>query len=200
MKNFFSLGVAAMALTATVAPQSPAFAQSASTEPEIIPEFYTLKMSNDGKILISETSGESMSVYNRADESFKEYDLCSRGLGNSITDNGIIVGATLEDKAFIITDGVMSTPKNLTSYALCNLHGITSDGTRICGLVNNPKSGGSDDETQLMYLPMYVDVKAGEVSEPVILPCPDKDFVNLTPQYCTAIWISDDATALFSDR
>lgn len=196
MKKFYSLGVAAIALAAAASPQSTAFAQSASVDPEIIPEFYSLKMSNDGKILISQTSGESMSVYYRADESMKEYELCSRGLGNSITDNGTIVGGTLEDKAFIITDGVMTTPKSLSGYAFCNLHGITPDGTRICGLVNNPKSGGSDDETQLMYLPMYVDVTAGEVSEPVILPYPEKDFVNLTPQYCTAIWISDDGRTI----
>lgn len=172
------------------------YAGENTTQPEVIPDFYALKMSNDGKIFISETDGETMAVYNRETNDYKEYSLCSRGLGNAISDNGIIVGSTLEDKPVIIIDGKLTSPAKLSNYILCNLHGITPDGTRICGLISNPKSGGSDDEENLMYLPMYVELNDGEVSEPVILPHPDKDFVNLTPQSCSATWISDDGRTI----
>jgi hypothetical protein len=183
-------------LIAALSTQLIAFAQTDSPQPEIIPDFYGLKMSNDGNIMISETDGETMAVYNRLTDDYQEYSLCSRGLGNSIADDGTIVGSTLEDKPFIITDGEMVIPESLTKNALCNFHGITPDGSRICGLVSNPKSTGSTDEANLMYLPMYVDVTEGKVSEPVILPCPEKDFVGLTPQYCTAVWISSDGRTI----
>lgn len=168
-----------------------AFAQGVS--PEIVPDFYLLKMSDNGKYLISEAVSELMEEYNRNNASYTPFQSCSRGLGNSMTDNGIIVGSMINDVPFIIRNEVMTIPAGLDDYAFCNFHGITADATRICGQVNNIKSGGSDDDNNMMYLPMYVDVnEKGEVSAPVILPTPIRDFVNLTPQYCTAVWISDD--------
>lgn len=137
-----------------------AFAQGVS--PEIVPDFYLLKMSDNGKYLISEAVSELMEEYNRNNASYTPFQSCSRGLGNSMTDNGIIVGSMINDVPFIIRNEVMTIPAGLDDYAFCNFHGITPDATRICGLVNNIKSGGSDDDNNLMYLPMYVDVNERE--------------------------------------
>lgn len=134
------------------------------------------------------------------------YDQCSIGDGNSITKDHIIVGTDkYYMKAAFLLPQEGADPwlvPSLEKYTESYLHGITWDGTRLVGILMNPK--GSDveevdpDKQTLSYLPFYCDrdPDTGVIYDPVFLPVPEKDFFGLVPQNCTAYWISDDGSTI----
>lgn len=153
-----------------------------------IAEFYTMKISTDGRYIISSADGP-MQVLNVETGKIESYPEVMPGNGNCISTSGIVVGSNQMDAPMMIVDNKLVYPENLTKFSLCDLHGITPDGTRACGLVNSPE-GNTDGQ---MYQPMVVNVNAdGSVSDPIYLPHPEKDFFGNTPQHCSAVRIGPD--------
>lgn len=167
-----------------------AFAAAAvfAATPVTLPEFYTMAISRDGKYIASVLS-ELVDVYDTESGQVRTYEGVMTGNGNCFANDGTIVGSTTNDAPVFLKDGNIITPANLTGYHLCDFHGITADGSRICGLVDAPE-GNTDGQ---MYQPAIFNVSAdGTVSDPVLLPHPEYDYIGLRPQYCSAVFISDD--------
>ena len=160
-----------------------AFAQT-STEPIFLPNYYSVKISPNGKWMGSMTGGATM--YNiETGESFP-YQEIYLGLGNTIADNGLTVGS-LNDIAKIMSDGRSTTPVPLREFYFSEISAITRDATRITGIVNNPQP------SETSFIPFYCDLdEDGTVGEVHMLPYPELDFFNCAPQFVTAVWISDD--------
>lgn len=149
---------------------------------------YALRISPNGKYIASKT--DTGGVYDVATGEMTTFDNTYIGLGNSIANNGTAVGDG-EYGAVIMVNGEASVPESFEAYSYTQFNGITPDATRIVGLVSNPDRNG------LFYVPFVADVNAaGEVSEPILLPYPDKDFFNIPPQYVAAVWISEDGKTI----
>lgn len=154
------------------------------------------KFSADGNWLVEDNQG-TMNIYNRATgEKFNEADpdgmkMFMPGLGNSVTNSGKIVG-TCGDYAGIWQDGewtYLPQPTGVgTTYNAANA--ITPDETRIVGILGN--DGASMESDGMMAYPVVWTKDANGEYECEKLPCPEKDFTGATPQFITAIAISDD--------
>lgn len=153
----------------------------------MLPDFYTMRMSPDGKVIAGFIS-EDTYLYNLNTEQITELTGFQIGNGNALSGDGrIAVGGTGQDQAGIVIGTELILPENLSSYTLCSLHGITADGTLICGTIENKKGRAP------MYVPAVFEVSAdGAVSDPILLPYPEKDIFGTAPQFCSAVWISDD--------
>ena len=153
--------------------------------PEVIfkNEMYALKISPNGEY-IGSASGNAR-IYILSTGEIVSYPDCELGIGNAIADNGMVAGSENDGPA-ILYNGKIIRPDNFSKYWFCSFNGITKDGSCITGIVNNLERG-------ITYLPFVSEIdENGNVSDPVILPHPSKDFFNGTPQFCSAIWISDD--------
>lgn len=159
---------------------------------EFLPNKYALHISPSGEWMGSQAGDAS--VYNLFTNEYFDYWGTQLGLGNCIANNGFAVGDA-NDRATTMFNGKITYPPVLTKYWFCDLMGITPDASRICGLVANPKLGNST-----MYVPMICDVDAdGNLSEPVFLPYPEKDFFHRNPQRVTAVWISEDGKSVLGE-
>lgn len=168
-----------------------AFAQEANT-PLILPEFYSQKISPNGNFIGGSDGGDFFIIYDRAADKYSVFDQIYNGNGNAFADNGVMVGSTFQDVPVVIIDGELIVPESLSAYGTCSLHGITADASRVCGLISaDPAVDGS-----VMYRPIYADMVDGEIGKPQLLPYPDKDFFGREPQYCSAVWISDDGKTI----
>ena len=159
------------------------FAQDA-----VVPKFetgvYAVRLSPNGKWLGSRAGDAS--IYNMETGENIYYSPCFLGIGNCVADNGMAVGEA-QDVGALLYNGSVTYPPSLTKYNFCDINAITPDGTRITGIVGNPKRDG------VAYVPFIADLDAnGNVGEPVILPYPKLDFFRAAPQYATGVWISDD--------
>lgn len=171
----------------------------------IIYDSYGHKISRDGSF----STGEAVSIEsswgrdNLTGEIYL-YDGASCGDGNSISKDHRIIGTDklFMKAAFLVPNKDPELISSLSKYSESFAHAITWEGTRICGVVSNPRSSGADEndpEKQTMsYLPFYcdIDLATGNALEPVILPTPPRDFFGVVPQYCTAEWISDDGKTI----
>lgn len=188
MKKMLLLGIACGLATAALAE---------NVAPIILPEFYTMNISPDGRWIGSNDGNEYTMIYDRVGGGEPVmYSEAMLGNGNAIALNGMAVGATASDRPVLMYEEEVLFPAVFDNYSFAGLHGITADGKRVCGIVSNPKSGGSTDEVNQMYLPIYAEVVDGEVGEPVVLPTPEKDFFGTVPQYCSAVWISNDGKTI----
>lgn len=161
------------------------------------------KISADGSFSTGEavTYSSSWGRNNVTGETYM-YESVSCGDGNNISKDHIVVGTDqLYMKAAFLLPKADADPvlvSTLEKYSDSYLHGITWDGSRIVGIVANPQNSDADEFDpelqQMMYLPVVCDVEPGttNASEPVFLPTPPRDFFGMVPQYCTAVWISDD--------
>lgn len=162
------------------------------------PEFYFDKMSPDGKVLATQAQG-TVYFYIGENDQYLEYvaseDAVSEyyaiGVGNCISNTGVIVGSVNDGTCAYWEDGEWySLPIEEDNKSLNMAQGITPDGSRIVGVVG--RSGMSFD-TELMIKPVLWERGAdGEYGEYIELPYPSEDFCGRTPQYITAIAISDD--------
>lgn len=120
-----------------------AFAQG-TIQTKMLPDFYTMRMSPDGKVIAGFIS-EDTYLYNLNTEQITELTGFQIGNGNALSGDGrIAVGGTGQDQAGIVIGTELILPENLSSYTLCSLHGITADGTLICGTIENKKRTRSD--------------------------------------------------------
>lgn len=186
MKKILLLGAAAMMASAAFA-----------ADPVIYEDLYSVGLSPDGKTMVSMTEN-LLTIVNLETGQKTEFegngsiDSYSLGLGNAFSSTGVMVGSGLEGRAAYYKGGEwvdLNTPRpENTSCA----HGITVDGTRICGNVGMAKMSIEDIPTP-MQVPAVWDLKSdGTYGDAVLLPYPEKDFSGRVPTYVTAIAISDD--------
>ncbi|MCH5234829.1 MAG: hypothetical protein J1E16_06010 [Muribaculaceae bacterium] len=163
---------------------------------DILTDFYAHKMSLDGTQIVGEADDGSTVYYNIPDQQFYFYPECSFGRGYVVADNGWVVGCRMMDSdsqstvGVIMNEGEISTPKVFDTYVTSNIHSITPDASRVCGVVGNNGKGMSN-------LPYYCDIDDnGNFGALQFLPVPDKDFFGNRPQYCSATWISKDGKTI----
>lgn len=168
----------------------------------VIPDSYAHKVSKDGTFVAGETTDGGFFTHNTKTGEEHYYGECYGGMGNSIAENGWMVASyKITSKGVILTDGKIKEIPSLRKYSESYLYGITWDATRLCGIVINPNLYNQDflnpDFEGQMYVPVYMDISSeGEISEPVFLPYPKKDLFQAPPQYCSAVWISDDGKTI----
>lgn len=160
-------------------------------EPAVIPEVFAQKISPNGIYVSGQDFAYNCNVYSRITNEAYIYAGYYPGNGNSISNTGVAVGQSMETgRGVIMKEGKATTPAKLAVLAESSLDAITSDGTRACGWATNTKSGP-------MQIPFYCEVNEdGSISDPVVLPFPERDFFGTTPQFCTASWISDDGRTI----
>lgn len=118
------------------------------------------------------------------------------GMGNAMSDIGIGVGSTtVKGNACVWQNGEWSALPVISADMTNLSQGITPDGRRICGQVGNALMTTENDE--IISIPcIWERQEDGMYSGPVLLPHPDKDLTGRTPQYVTAIAISDDGRTI----
>ncbi|MBD5355818.1 MAG: hypothetical protein HDR88_02275 [Bacteroides sp.] len=169
---------------------SGVYAQS-TTEPLILPEFYAFKISPDGRWLYSNTGSGEIIIYDLETSQHNEFYELTLGNGNAIALDGTSVGSTDMGEAVILKGEDEIYPDEFSKYWYSSPAAITADGTRISGVVGNNGTSDLDDDKQY-YFPFVADIDTeGNVSGITVLPHPEQDFFGMTPQYCSATWISN---------
>lgn len=171
--------------------------------PNLYDEMAIKAISADGNVAVSDLNGVvtviDLATGNQRvfapDENYINY--YGIGYGSPITaDGSVIVGNTIEsgNACYLDADGWHSlkvADESMVNFA----HGITADGSRICGCIGTHEM--SINEDVLMGVPAYWDRNAdGTYGDPVVLPHPVLDLYGQTPQYVTAVCISDDGKTI----
>lgn len=168
-----------------------AFAQAT---PQILLGVYGQKLSPDGKWIVAE-SPDAKIIYDRTTE-FEDAGFFPDtyfGNGNTFALDGICVGSTMSDEGVVYKSGEMINVQAVKDASFCALNGITSDAKRVCGTISNPDGGRG----KVMYVPFYLDMDETGIDGIIhYLPYPDKDFMDDTPQYINAVWISNDGKTI----
>lgn len=156
------------------------------------------KNSPDGKWLIEETNG-LLTVYETATGTAYAYgddfDSYIAGLGNCVNNAGTLVGCMPSMKPGYWNAGTKEWKELPTSEqdilfgSLAN--SITPDGKYICGSIATGNYLANEESLNLTPA-VWTLQENGEYGMYEFLPCPQKDFLGKTPQYATAIDISDD--------
>lgn len=150
--------------------------------------------SEEGSVVIYHAPTGQQWIY-EGDETNTNYAI---GGGNSVSDQGIVVGKTTnrqpaywqngEWTALPLQNGVQQG-----TYSIAN--GITPDGNYICGCVATASFTEAGSRTT--YFPVVWSRSSdGTYGTYEFLPYPEKDFCNRSPQYITAIFISDDGSRI----
>lgn len=179
-------------------------AASASAEltNQVLPGYYFTGMSHNGQYAVSTLDGGILTFMNLAtgesttyvgEDYTVEY---SSGLGNCISNTGILVGSTSAagNAAYLENGEWRFLP--VLNEAYTNLsNGITADGNVICGNIGTDKIDINAEN--IMCVPcVWYRQEDGTYSAPVLLPHPDKDYTGRVPQYIKAISISDDGNVV----
>lgn len=162
---------------------------------DIIPQFYNHKITYDGTQIVGESEDGGTIYYNIKTQDAYFYTNCTFGRGYVIADNGWVVGSKLLESdtqsnfAVVMTENKVITPPVFQEYMTSNIHSITPDASRVCGVVGTG--------TGMSSLPFYCDIdENGNFGSINILPYPDKDFFGMRPQYVSATWISEDGKVI----
>ena len=160
----------------------------------IVEHMYTQKISDNGVWAVGFSPDGGTITYNIVTGLAAYYPNGDYGRGHVVSNNGWVVGCEMiEDqasRAVVMSDGKMWYPSVFPKGASSNLHSITPDGSRVCGVV-----GGTS--RQYDNLPIYCDIDAdGNFGEIKYLPFPDTTFLGNRPQYCSATWISSDGKTI----
>lgn len=185
-----------MALGACVAS-----ADGAIVEPKVYDNASFQALSADGRFAVSELSG-IVTIYDFKENKETVFEPNGEyyygvGLGSCLTASGdILVGNTKESVNAAYYDGESWKELSVPNPEGTNLaNSITPDGSRICGSVGFHEM--SLDDAVLMQAPVYWDRNEdGGYGECHLLPYPQKDLYGSTPQYVTAIAISDDGKTI----
>lgn len=164
--------------------------------------FYFDKMSPNGKWMATQELGYVF-IYIQDTDEYLEYlasedavtEYYATGIGNCISNDGVIVGGTNDSNCAYWKEGVWrSLPVKEENTALNLANAITPDGSRIVGQVGNT---GLNMYSEQMIKPVYWDRNAeGGYDTYQLLPCPATDFAGRKPQYITAIAVSDDGKTI----
>lgn len=184
---------------AAAAAATPAF--GAIKAPVIYDNATVQFISANGQYAVSEIYG-TLVVYNLKDNSEKAYEADDThyygvGHGRCMTaDGNIIIGNTTEACDAAYCEAGEWKQLNVPDPEMTNLaNAVTPDGKRICGTIGNHQMTISEDV--LMEAPVYWDRQEdGTYGECHLLPYPEKDLFGETPQYVTAINLSDDGKVI----
>ncbi|MCH5235857.1 MAG: hypothetical protein J1E16_11230 [Muribaculaceae bacterium] len=161
----------------------------------VIGDVYGQKISSNGDVIVGLVGDGGCVVYTRSTKKADYYPEFDYGRGHIASDNGWVVGCQLFENignnlGIIAKDGNCFTPEVLKNFESSNIHSITPDGTRVCGVVSGGNKGYD-------YVPFYSDMDSnGNLSEINYLPIPDKDFFGYRPQYVTATWINSEGNVI----
>ena len=152
---------------------------------------------------LAENFEGSVSVYNRAtqqrDEFISDMGSFSLGLGNCVSNNGVVVGAADEGAPVLFVDGdTISLPVGDIElfYGSC-ANGITPDGSVIVGSLACGNYLSEDPDASLFLVPVLWKQNAdGSYADFEVLPYPAKDFQGKSPQYITALAVSEDGKTI----
>lgn len=127
--------------------------------------------------------------YNENNPQSVQYAL---GHDRAVSDNGIVIGLRNDMPAYWENGGWKSLP---SGKAVMGVTGsITPDGSMIVGSLS--ETGMTYEEVQMSYPCIWYRNADGSYADPVFLPCPEKDMTGTTPQYLTAISVSDDGKTI----
>lgn len=174
------LGMAAMPLMA-----------EENSEPEILPQAFAQRVSPNGTYVMAQDITGSAILYNVETEKADWFGGYYPGNGNCVSNNGVMVGQEMESsRGALIRNGEPVIPKPLFTVLQSSIDAITPQGSRVCGWIQNARGGA-------MQIPYYFDIyENGVLGEATPLPYPPKDLFNETPQYCNAVYISDDGKTI----
>lgn len=157
---------------------------------EYLPEMYAIRISPDGALFASRTGVTSAYDINSG-ETFS-YSDAFVGTGNSVANNGMIVGAG-DQGAAIFLQGETIYPSTMQEYGYAQFNGVTKDATRVVGMMGNSEMGPT-------YIPFVADIdESGQISNLVTLPFPDRDLFRSIPQWVGASWISEDGKTILGE-
>lgn len=154
------------------------------SEPLIIPELYTWKLSPNGKWL-SGGSREECNVYNMESHLLETYPGARYG---TITDNGVLATSVMGKPALLI-NGEAVVPESLEGASGGYIQCISTSGNRLSGNLNYPELGING---------LFVcDIdENGVVGAPKPLPRPSEDLFGCEPQFVNVLVISDDGSTI----
>lgn len=162
--------------------------------PQIVDYMVSQRISADGTwIAGQDVYGALLYRYNTSTKEVEEFESMYTGIGNCVSNTGIIVGqdfAGYDQHAAVVIRGRNYIPPSLEGVGMSSLDGITPDGRRAVGYLTNLQGG-------VMYIPFYCNISAsGIVGDPQPLPYPTRDVTGSTPYVVKALWISDDGNTI----
>lgn len=129
-------------------------------------------------------------------ETSSYYDL---GNGNSVTDEGYVVGSRYYRVPAYWKDGEwhdLPLRDDITEKTYTMAMGSSPDGGVICGMIN--VNFGST--TQVNMIPAVWERNADGTYDPYeVLPYPETDFAGRVPRYVTARYVSDDGKTIYGE-
>lgn len=173
---------------------TPVVAES-SLEPVLLEDTYLTKISPAGSFAAGQDGYGSLTIgYDIITGLAEIYPACFPGDGNCVSNNGFIVGQEMQVDgmyAAIMKDGEITVTDALKRGGMSQFNSITPDGSRACGYITNTSGRGA------LLVPFYCDITPeGELLEPVLLPCPERDLFGSKPQYIIGGCISDDGKVI----
>lgn len=154
------------------------------TEPLIIPNLYSWKLTPNGKWLSGGTS-EICDIYNLEKNTFETFYGAKSG---TITNSGILSMGGIGKPALLI-NGEVIVPESLERAISGSIQCISANGNRLCGNINYP-----DADIKGLYV-CDID-ENGIVGEPKQLPIPTLDFFGCKPQFVNILQISSDGSTI----
>lgn len=168
-------------------------AVSAQTN-QVLPDEAFCGVSPNGKYAVSFVF-EKLSIHDLSTGDVYTYEEeYTSGNGNTLSNTGIVVGSNMAPNACYWKNGEWKNIESVQGKRMSKADGITPDGSRIVGAVS-PESYAGDFEG-LMLVPCYWDMQDGTPGDINYLPFPEVDWSGRTPQYITAISISDDGKTI----
>ena len=180
-----------------------ALAQGAQAQ--VMEQFYGAsftKFSDDGEWLVENLQGTVNIARRSTGDQWENSDpnglkMYMAGQGHAVSDDGELVGMA-GDSAAVWKLGVwtpLPQPTGVgTSYNTG--HAITPDGRRICGVLGTDGTSMTGDNADVMAYPVVWTRNGKGEYEVETLPYPKKDFLGMTPQFVTAIAMSDDGRTI----
>lgn len=154
------------------------------TEPLIIPQLYTWRLSPNGKYLSGGTS-EYCDIFNLETRTLETYPGARY---KTLTNGGIVTTGGMGKPALLI-DGVAVVPESLAGARSGSIQCISSTGNRLCGSINYPAAGING------FYACDIDEK-GVVGEPKPIPRPTLDCFGCKPQFVNMLEISADGSTI----
>lgn len=183
-------------LLLTLSAAALAVGAMSAEEPGVYPGLGFCGVAPDGSLAISYIY-EKVSIVNLATGEQFEYsedEAVVTGNGNCISNTGVVVGNVGELASYWV-DGSWKMLEPVENIMMSKADGITRNGRRIVGAITPENYDGGLDG--LMLVPCVWDLQEnGNYGECVRLPFPEKDFVGRTPQYITALAVSEDGNTI----
>lgn len=160
------------------------------------------KFSDDGEWLVENLQGTVNIARRSTGDQWENSDpnglkMYMAGQGHAVSDDGELVGMA-GDSAAVWKLGVWTPLPQPTGVGSSynTGHAITPDGRRICGVLGTDGTSMTGDNADVMAYPVVWTRNGKGEYEAETLPYPKKDFLGMTPQFVTAIAMSDDGRTI----